>query len=86
MPPALLLRGARHAKHDIFRMRASAICQRHISDGGLTPATETSLLLAAYRGGSHPSEMYGLPLLYAQKNGHLYGFMYILIAITLHFH
>ena len=28
--------------------------RRHISDGGLTPATETGLSLTACRGGSHP--------------------------------
>ena len=30
----------------------------HLSDEGLSPATETSLLLTAYRSRSHPSEMY----------------------------
>ena len=32
---------------------ASAILPEAISDGGLTPTTDTDLLLATYRGGSH---------------------------------
>ena len=49
MPLAFLLRGARHALHDVH------LCNppEAISDGRLNPATDTSLLLAAYRGGSH---------------------------------
>ena len=31
----------------------SAILPEAISDGGLTPTTDTDLLLATYRGGSH---------------------------------
>ena len=50
---AFLLRDARHAKHDIFLLRISAILPEAISDGGLTPTTDTDLLLATYRGGSH---------------------------------
>ena len=53
MPPAFLMRGARHATHDMLHMRASTIHRRHISDGGLTPTTETGVLLAC-KGGSHP--------------------------------
>ena len=34
-------------------MNASAILPEAISDGGLTPTTDTDLLLATYRGGSH---------------------------------
>ena len=43
---AFLLRDARHAKHDIFLLRISAILPEAISDGGLTPTTDTNLLLA----------------------------------------
>ena len=50
---AFLLRDARHAKHDIFLLRISAILPEAISDGGLTPTTDTDLLLAIYRCGSH---------------------------------
>ena len=50
---AFLLRDARHAKHDIFLLRISAILPEAISDGGLTPTIDTDLLLATYRGGSH---------------------------------
>ena len=50
---AFLLRDARHAMHDIFLLRISAILPEAISDGGLTPTTDTDLLLATYRGGSH---------------------------------
>ena len=50
---AFLLRDARHAKHDIFLLRISAILPEAISDGGLTLTTDTDLLLATYRGGSH---------------------------------
>ncbi|MCI7227968.1 MAG: hypothetical protein MR499_12400, partial [Lachnospiraceae bacterium] len=41
---AFLLRDARHAKHDIFLLRISAILPEAISDGGLTPTTDTNLL------------------------------------------
>ena len=51
--PAFLLRDARHAMHDILLLRISAILPEAISDGGLTPTTDTDLLLATYRGGSH---------------------------------
>ena len=34
-------------------LRISAILPEAISDGGLTPTTDTDLLLATYRGGSH---------------------------------
>ena len=44
---AFLLRDARHAKHDIFLLRISAILPEAISDEGLTPTTDTNLLLAA---------------------------------------
>ena len=50
---AFLLRDARHAMHDILLLRISAILPEAISDGGLTPTTDTDLLLATYRGGSH---------------------------------
>ena len=50
---AFLLRDARHATHDILLLRISAILPEAISDGGLTPTTDTDLLLATYRGGSH---------------------------------
>ena len=50
---AFFLRDARHAMHDIFLLRISAILPEAISDGGLTPTTDTDLLLATYRGGSH---------------------------------
>ena len=43
---AFLLRDARHAKHDIFLLRISAILPEAISDVGLTPTTDTNLLLA----------------------------------------
>ena len=36
----------------IFK-NASTILPEAISDGGLTPTTDTDLLLATYRGGSH---------------------------------
>ena len=39
--------------HDILLLRISAILPEAISDGGLTPTTDTDLLLATYRGGSH---------------------------------
>ena len=48
-----MLRDARHAMHDILLLRISAILPEAISDGGLTPTTDTDLLLATYRGGSH---------------------------------
>ena len=50
---AFLLRDARHAMHDILLLRISAILPEAISDGGLTPTTDTDLLLATSRGGSH---------------------------------
>ena len=50
---AFLLRDARHAMHDILLLRISAILPEAISDGGVTPTTDTDLLLATYRGGSH---------------------------------
>ena len=50
---AFLLRDARHAMHDILLLRISAILPEAISDWGLTPTTDTDLLLATYRGGSH---------------------------------
>ena len=50
---AFLLRDARHAMHDILLLRISAILPEAISDGGLTPTTDTNLLLATWRGGSH---------------------------------
>ena len=50
---AFLLRDARHAMHDILLLRISAILPEAISDGGLTTTTDTDLLLATYRGGSH---------------------------------
>ena len=53
MPLAFLLRDARHAMHDILLLRISAILPEAISAGGLTPTTDTDLLLATYRGGSH---------------------------------
>ena len=48
-----MLRDARHAMHDILLLRISAILPEAISDGRLTPTTDTDLLLATYRGGSH---------------------------------
>ena len=39
--------------HDILLLRISAILPEAISDGGLTLTTDTDLLLATYRGGSH---------------------------------
>ena len=50
---AFLLRDVRHAMHDILLLRISAILPEAISNGGLTPTTDTDLLLATYRGGSH---------------------------------
>ena len=50
---AFLLRDARHAMHDILLLCISAILPEAISDGELTPTTDTDLLLATYRGGSH---------------------------------
>ena len=43
---AFLQRDARHAMHDIFLLRISAILPEAISDAGLTPTTDTDLLLA----------------------------------------
>ena len=40
---AFLLRDARHAMHDILLLRISAILPEAISDGGLTPTTDTNL-------------------------------------------
>ena len=37
--------------HDILLLRTSAILPEAISDGGLTPTTDTSLFLTTYRGG-----------------------------------
>ena len=48
-----MLRDARHAMHDILLLRISAILPEAISDGGLTPTTDTDLLLTTYRCGSH---------------------------------
>ena len=39
--------------HDILLLRISAILPEAISDGGLTPTTDTDLLPATCRGGSH---------------------------------
>jgi len=39
--------------HDILLLRTSAILPEAISAGGLTPTTDTSLLLTTYRGGRH---------------------------------
>ena len=50
---AFLLRDARHAMHDILLLRISAILPEAISDGRLTPTTDTDLLLATYRGVRH---------------------------------
>ena len=50
---AFLLRDARHAMHDILLLRISAILPEAISDGELTPTTDTDLLLATYRDGGH---------------------------------
>ena len=47
-----LLRDARHAMHGILLLRISALLPEAISGGGLTPTTDTDLLLATYRGGS----------------------------------
>ena len=38
---------------DIFQNEFLRILAERISDGGLTPATDTVLLLTAYRSGSH---------------------------------
>ena len=44
--------------HDILQLRTSVILPEAISDGGLTPTTDTSLFLTTYRGGSHlPSDI-----------------------------
>ena len=43
----------RDAMHDILLLRISAILPEAISDGGLTPTSDTDLLLATCRGGSH---------------------------------
>ena len=51
--PAFLLRDARHAMHDILLLRISAILPEAISDGGIDSPTDTDLLIATYRGGSH---------------------------------
>ena len=37
--------------HDILLLRTSAILPEAITAGGLTPTTDTSLLLTTYRGG-----------------------------------
>ena len=39
--------------HDTLPLRISAILPEAISDGGLTPTTDTDLLLDTYKGGSH---------------------------------
>ena len=39
--------------HDILLLRTSAILPEAISAGGLTPTTDTNLLLTTYKGGSH---------------------------------
>ena len=39
--------------HDILLLRTSAILPEAILAGGLTPTTDTNLLLTTYRGGSH---------------------------------
>ena len=62
---AFLLRDARHAMHDILLLRISAILPEAISDGGLTLTTDTNLLLATYRGGSHLTSDILSTMLYA---------------------
>ena len=52
MPLAFLLRGARHALHDIFFCAPLQSAGGYIR-WGLTPTTDTDLLFATYRGGSH---------------------------------
>ena len=54
---AFLLRDARHAMHDILLLRISAILPEAISDGGLTPTTDTDLLLATYSGSHLTSDI-----------------------------
>ena len=54
---AFLLRDARHAIHDILLLRISAILPEAISDGGLTPTTDTDLLLATYSGSHLTSDI-----------------------------
>jgi len=39
--------------HDILLLRISAILPEAISDGGIDSPTDTDLLLATYKGGSH---------------------------------
>ncbi len=46
------------AKLTLFLSESLCILAEHISDGGLTPATDIKLSLTAYRGGSHlPSDI-----------------------------
>ncbi|MCI7628595.1 MAG: hypothetical protein MSS63_09700, partial [Blautia glucerasea] len=48
--------------HDILLLRTSAILPEAISAGGLTPTTDTSLLLTTYRGGIHlPADIAKVP-------------------------
>ena len=54
---AFLLRDARHAMHDILLLRISAILPEAISDEGLTPTTDTDLLLATYSGSHLTSDI-----------------------------
>ena len=54
--------------HDILLLRTFAILPEAISAGGLTPTTDTSLLLTTYRGGSHlPADIAIRLLLYGQQ-------------------
>ena len=73
---AFLLRDARHAMHDILLLRISAILPEAISDGGLTPITDTDLLLATYRGGSHLTSDIILLLTTCRGGSHLTSDIY----------
>ena len=54
---------------DSFLSASLHILAERISDGGLTPTTDTNLLLATYRSGSHlTSDIYFIIILYAVQS------------------
>ena len=72
--------------HDILLLRISAILPEAISDGGLTPTTDTDLLLATYRGGSHLTSdinyfIKAIIFLFSLVSGNIYYILYVFILI-----
>ena len=72
--------------HDILLLRISAILPEAISDGGLTPTTDTDLLLATYRGGSHLTSdinyfIKAIIFLFSLASGNIYYILYVFILI-----